>query len=226
MILISTLIKEGPFLASKWNKQIAFLDPTELKELFSHLSPFSIHPLGKVVEKEQSEISLEAFIDSYTGLIDRLKIQGFLQKEDFKAFDAFAISCKKDAFYLLEIKNGYLIKPRAPHIMIRPHFFDYSDRFRSGVLGLNSLFWGLEFSFPHIFQDPKTKKIEKVSVLSENSILFTKIRKYLRKISNSTTFTVGDKKYPVAYRLGKKCFPLIKNYTKLHNRDIHVESFL
>ena len=71
----------------------------------------------------------------------------------------------QDDVYALETAGGgLLVYPRYPVIYVREHQFAVTidGRIQSMVFGKDSLKWGLIFSYPQIFYDPREKKIVEV----------------------------------------------------------------
>ncbi len=60
------------------------------------------------------------------------------------------------------------------------------------VLSRKSVTWGLQFSYPQLYQDPRTRQIFKVTDTPEfpNTALFSKLQKWIRSETLPTPFQV------------------------------------
>jgi hypothetical protein len=90
-------------------------------------------------------------------------------------------------------------------------FSDVDHEFRPMILSQNSIFWGLQFSFPQVYQDPKTGALKEAEV----SPLFQAIRKWIRNTTVPTPMMVEGKRVNIPIRLGKRCFSWINRHPQL-----------
>ncbi len=130
-----------------------------------------------------------------------------------------------DAMWLQPVADGrFLMKIGKPVIQIQAHFFTYSSLdgvFRPMTMGPESIFWGLQFSFPQIYQNPKTMELLEVEE-SANSELFQKVRRWVRDATRATPFVVEGKKVNATIRIGKNCFSWIKNHPQLAAKKLGI----
>lgn len=203
---ISTSPQEGVYQGSKWLKFQVLCEESELADLFARLEPFSIFPLTGIVSKEQIPTSKDFFLSQYASWIEGLK-QGIVPSDaDLRKVLACAFSESEDSFWLQDLgQNRYLVKISEPVIQVQAHYFIYSEgEFHSMSMGSGSIFWGLQFSFPQVYQDPKTLELLEPKQ-SPNKERFQRIREWVRDQTRPTPFSIDGKKVNSTIRIGKKC---------------------
>ena len=127
----------------------------------------------------------------------------------------------------MPLSNGkYLIKQKRPVIQLQRHHFIFTDSFHSGVISKESITWGIQFSYPQLFLDPKTKQIGKVEKNDTfpNTELFSRLAKWVRDNTVATPFVYEEKKMNQPMRLGKECFVWINHHPGLKKRGLYVAS--
>jgi hypothetical protein len=92
------------------------------------------------------------------------------------------------------------------------------------VLGQKTVSWGLQFSYPQFYQDPKTKEITRVikKDLFPNTELFALLMKWVRQFTIHTTFLVEEERINATIRIGKKCMSWIHLHPQLQELGIKV----
>lgn len=222
---ISTPQQEGIFQGSKWLKLQVFCDADELKDLWNSLASFSIFPLTGIVSGEAMDSNY--FTDAYAGWIEGLKEGRVPSDAELRKVLACAITDEPDALWLQEIEGrGFLVKVRKPVIQVQAHYFTYSSLdgvFRPMSMGEKSIFWGLQFSFPQIYQEGKSLEFKE----PERNRLFENLRLWVRNATRPTPFLVQDKtgeikKINAPIRLGKNCFSWIGRHPQLLQQHIGV----
>lgn len=220
---ISTPQNEGVYQGSKYLKYQVLCDLEELKSLFGRLEPFSIYPLTGLGDGEP--ISEERFLEAYGSWIEKLKRGDVPTDAELRAVLACAFTAESDALWKQEIPgNRYIIKMGGPVVQVQAHFFTYSPIdgvFRPMTMGASNIFWGLQFSFPQIYQEPKTMELLEVEECP-NAELFQKIKQWVRDETRATPFVVDGKKTNVPIRLGKNCFSWIHSHPQLIEQKIGV----
>lgn len=220
---ISTLKQEGIYQGSKFLKHHILCETEDLKLLFDQLSPFSIYPLTNLSDGE--EIDQETFLISYKSWIEKLKTGKSPEDHELKKVLACVMTRDRNALWKQEIPGKrYLIKMCAPCVQVQAHTFTYSSLdgvFRPMTMGKNQIFWGLCFSFPQIYQEPKTMQLFEVEE-GLNSELFQTIKLWVRNTSRATPFIVNGERTNVPIRLGKSCFSWINSHPELKRQKITV----
>ncbi|HSX13261.1 MAG TPA: hypothetical protein VLE96_02435 [Chlamydiales bacterium] len=206
---------EGVFQASKWLKIQVLLDCDEMKKLILSLGNFSIFPIGGVGDGKSFDHDF--FAAEYCQWIEALK-QGIVPNPSVKAV-VFVEDL--DALWLQKVgPEKYLTKMSQPVVHVQSHYFAYSEGvFRPMSMGLKSIFWGLQFSFPQLYQDPKTMEFHTV----KEGALFRKIQLWMREHTRATPFIVDGKKINSSIRIGKKCLSWIASHPQLIEQNIRVQ---
>lgn len=220
---ISSPALEGTYQGSKYLKHQVLCDSVELAQLFSCLGSFWIYPLTGLVDG--NPIDPAFFLKEYSSWIEELKLGRVPSDVALRLLLAAALTAESNALWKQEVPRGrYLIKMAKPVVQIQAHFFTYSpidEVFRPMTMGSGSIFWGLQFSFPQIYQEPKTMEFLEVDE-SPNTELFQKIKQWVRDATRATPFVVDEKRTNVPIRLGKNCFSWIHNHAQLVQQGISV----
>lgn len=223
MLEIRQLNQDPPFQAGKWQQVRLLIDAEEMKALFDELGDCYLYRLGGVLPREEKNFELDDFLSMYSHYIQSLKEGKIPEKTSFSC----AMTADLQAlFSVLVGDDKQIIRIRQPVIQMQEHTIDYSredHKFRSMVFGKESVTWGLQFSYPQLFTDPKTQKI--INVLQAdflNTGLFRTLQKWVRKYTVPTPFIVEEKKIHVPFRLGKSCFSWIGNHPQLVSKGVTV----
>lgn len=221
--------KEPPLQTSKWLKVPVLLDVQEMEELFKSLGAFYLFLCGAVLQKDQGELSQNDFLHQYGSYIDNLK-QGILPSiESFKNWFSPAMTVTTEALYSIPVGDGqHLIRISKPVVQMQAHMMDYSPidkKFRSMVFGSESIPWGIQFSFPQLFQDPVTKQVDATKNTSDfpNYQLFHAIQKWIRQNTLPTPFIAEEELQNVPIRIGKSCLSWINHHPQLVKKGIRVK---
>lgn len=227
-IRISTPQEEGKLQVSKWLKYQALLDSAEMKELLLFLEPFSIFVVSEAVEGKSGLIEKTDFIAHHQRYIEELKKGELPDESQLRKYFSSIFTTTSDLLYAMKLSNGKsLIKPLRPVIQLQLHHFFASSldgKFYPMVLSDESVTWGIQFSYPQLFQDPKTFEITKVTSSPEfpNTALFLKLVKWMRTHTVPTPFLFQDKKTNAPMRIGRNCFDWIEKHPGLILRGIKV----
>ncbi|HSX11012.1 MAG TPA: hypothetical protein VLF94_04785 [Chlamydiales bacterium] len=218
---LSTPADEGVYQGSKYLKYQVLCDADELRALID--GSFPIYPLTGLVDGEPIDPAF--FIAEYRFWIEELKRGRVPEDARLRRLLAAAFTVETDALWKQEVPgNRFLVKMARPVVQVQAHFFTYSPIdavFRPMSMGAGSIFWGLQFSFPQIYQDPKTMEFLEVDE-SPNVELFQKIKQWVRDATRATPFIVEGKRVNVPVRLGKQCFSWIHNHPQLIEQKIGV----
>jgi|SRR5579872_6730241 len=218
---LSTPSQEGILRVSKWTKYPVLLDDVEMEDLIAHLGDFFCFIVSDVVQAENAQFSKEIFLEKYRGYIGALK-EGVLPDEmPLKRYFSSILSLTSDLLYGQEVgKDKFLVKALKPVVQLQCHHFIFSkvdQKFYPMVLGDESITWGIQFSYPQIYQDPKSFAYSKVTHTADfpNTALFLLLVQWLRKNTQPTPFIVGEQRVNVPIRIGKKCLPWIHLHPQL-----------
>jgi hypothetical protein len=225
---ISSPKVEGILQVSKWLKIQVLLGVEEMEELLLFLHPVNFVVVSEFVSADEAVISADCFLHKYADYNRFLKQGQVPPPEDFRKHFSCAMTTSLEDFYAIAAGGEkFLIKPLRPVVQLQAHHFFYSDldrKFHPMVLSEESVTWGLQFSYPQLFQDPHTRQIVKVVNAPEfpNSALFSKLSKWIRSFTLPTPFEVGDLRVNSPIRIGKKSRAWIENHPQLKKKGIVV----
>ena len=217
---VSTPAVEGRFQAAKWLKIGAFLSAEELEALLHALGPLICLPLSGLVALADLPLSPPNFVSAY-----RTAVSLWGEGEALRPFNAQAWTRSLDAVWLAAAgEDRYLVRLAQPCVQVQVHHMTYSPidhAFRPMVFGSDAIFWGLQWSFPQVYQDPKTQEfVEKPT--GPNAELFQQIRRWMREFTLATPMSVAGKRVNLPMRLGRACFPWINEHPHLKARGLRV----
>lgn len=224
----STLATEGICPLSKWLSLQVLLDPSEMEQLLAALQNISIFQIDKLVPKESGLISVDEFNLAYSEYANALKEGRIPDEKAFRNVSQSVITLNSDPLYSIPVDDARrIIKIIGPVILMQPHRLDYSGfdgKFRSMTMSADSITWGVQFSYPQLYQNPKTYEIEKVMQQPKfvNTEAFHIIQKWIRYNTQPTTFLVEGKKITSPVRLGKVAFSWVNAHPGLIKRGIQV----
>lgn len=223
---ISHPSQEKALQASKWMYIRMLLDPEELIDLFSKITPAFLLNISTVCRYNSIMTSTQELIDVYTQYIQSLQEgRGY---QDYTKALSWALSSTLDPFYLMQLQEErFLVKLKKPVIRMQHFHFHYIFEQHSFILthhAEHSIAWGLEFSFPQFYQDAHT--CLPVEVFKNhhypNTQVFKMMQKWVRDYTVPVPFIMDGNKKVAPFRLGKKCFKWIHLYPDLRKRGLAV----
>lgn len=220
--------QEIPLQASKWLQTQLLVDLEEMQELFSMLGHFRIYLAGAICNTGQEEIEKSAFLKKYAEYTDHIKSGNIPDEKVYRALFSSVFSVASDHLYQVPIsENRSLIRITKPVVQLQMNKIAYSEadgKFRAMVFSQDSFFWGLQFSYPQLYQDAITKEIFTVRESEQfpNTALYNRIRKWIRTATIPTPFLVNGVKTNVPMRLGKKSLAWIDRHCQLKEKKITV----
>lgn len=221
---VSTIEKEKPYEAAKWLKIPVLADVAELSVLFDQLGPVQLARLGSPLLRQEVLLSKASFLSYVTQWIDLLKRSESPSSGMLRATLPCAMSQGLDCFWLQEITDGrVLVKIRRPVIQLQVFSFFYSSEektFHPMVFGKDSVFWGIQFSFPQIWmEDGEAKKVDGTFF---NGKLFSMMRQWQREATAVPAFLIEGKRIRTPIRLGKSCFSWIHQHPDLEKLGLRI----
>lgn len=218
----------APMQATKWLKVQLLISGSEMASLIKALGSFDIYIAGAVTIKGGGRTTQEQFIKTYHSYADALE-QGKLPKDaDYRPLFSAVFTKDPNSIYTVPVgTDRQLWRIARPVIQLQPHSLDYSThdgKFRPMVFGSESILWGLQFSYPQLFQDPATKEVYNVNENPSfpNTELFKNLQRWIRSQTIPTPFLVDEHKINVPMRLGKRCLRWINQHPQLLHRHIQV----
>jgi len=214
---------EGPLLVSKLLKIPVLLDAEEMEDLLS--SPFEIYFVQGICLKGEGRISKQFFLEVYREYISALKEGKVVCHSAVKALFSSIFTKSSDILYAIEVEEGkQIIKATKPVIQLQMNHLHYSEEgeFRAMAYGKDNISWGVQFSYPQIYQDPKTYEVFQVKEEFPNTALFKELQKWIRANTVATPFVIGGKRKNAPIRIGRRCLSWISAHPQLKERHIEV----
>lgn len=226
----SEINAEPPMQVSKWLQVQVLLDAEEMGDLLDELGDFGIYLAGTLTRVGEGMISKADFLQAYSVYSEALK-KGQIPEESFyRPLFSSVFSASPELLYVVPIaEEKQLIRLVRPVIQLQSHSIGYSvhdGKFRPMVFGLDTILWGLQFSYPQLYLEVRTKEVMQVteSDFFPNTRLFHALQKWIRRHTIPTPFLVGESKINVPMRLGKKCLPWINNHPQLVLKNLKVHT--
>lgn len=218
----------APLQASKWQQIQLLVDGEELAHLFEALGEFRIYAIGRALGKDALAVSRDAFLERYGAYVALLQKGETPEDQLFRQLFSVVFTVAADHLLALEVPpDRCVLKVLRPCVQLQLHCFGYSPldaKFRPMVFGQGSVHWGLQLSYPQLFQDPATYQVENVRETEAfpNTYLFKSLQKWVRSNTVPTPFEREGGVENVPIRLGKQCFSWINNHPQLAAKHIKV----
>lgn len=215
MIQISRELKPV-FQASKWQVTQALIDSNELEDLFSSLKKFWMVKNRGLLPKDQVFISLEEFKEAYVRYLSKIKRGEVSDEEVLTSIWSEDLSY----LWLYQMEGGKVMtRISKPVVQVVPFHFSFSKndlKIYPMVFGKESIPWGLQFSYPQLYQDPDTHDVENALNSSfVNAGLFKTLRSWMRAHTKMVSFEFESQSISSPMRLGLNCFTWIENHPSL-----------
>lgn len=223
----STLGVEGAHPLSKWLALQLLVDTSEMQELLQEIEGVRFFQMDRLIGLDEGEMKREQVLHAYRDYVEDLKGGKLPDEKAFREFFQAAWTVNLESLYSMQVDaKRQIIKLCAPVILVQPHKMEYSHfdgKFRSMIMGKESISWGVQISYPQLYQNPKTYEVKKTSTFA-NFDIFRKIQRWIRYKTQPTTFLVESKKITTPIRLGKKALSWINFHPGLVARRIQVVS--
>jgi len=226
---ISTAKEEGILQVSKWLKCQVLLDVEEMTQLLAELDPIHFCVVSEPVMGENALFSVETFLSHYRIYIEALQQGHLIDEAPLRRFFSSAMTRSTDLLFAIAAGDKNIIKPLKPIIQLQAHHFFYSTfdrKFHPMVMSQECITWGIQFSYPQLYQDPRTALIEKVSDGDEfpNSPVFQHLMRWMRQHTMPTPFVVEGTLTHSTIRIGKACLKWIHRHSQLMQKGISVHA--
>lgn len=226
---IRSMNDQTPLEASKWLKIQLLVDADEMRDLITNLGDFFIFSPSGVTPRGQGEIAHHYFLDKYVDYIHQLQKGQIPDEAKYRSAFSSVFTNYPEALYALPVgENQQVIRVQKPVVQLQLHRMNYSpldQKFHTMVFGSDSISWGLQFSYPQLYRDPESKKVEPVQDNESfpNTKLWKQFQRWVRSSTIPTPFIVGEEKVNVPVRLGKKCLSWINHHPHLVIKGIKVD---
>lgn len=213
--------KKIPYEVSRARSQRVLLDPEEMNSLFQVLGSFFLFRTATKNELPAQDDRTEWRL-LYEEYIEQLKLGDVGRAVLLSAF----IAPSKESFYALSTPSKKIqIRPREPIIQITHHTFSFNPeegQFYSQIFGAEALSWGVEWSFPLLFEEPFSKEVFKLTDAERwpALLLFKKWEGWLREHTEPVKFLSREKKEIAPFRIGKKAKSWAKELPALHKKGL------
>lgn len=219
MLRASTLAAEGPFRASKWIDLQVLLNVKECEALCSELASMRIFDASGVHSVGDGEIPIADFVSRYASYLQALE-----NGEDAPHLPLNGVWTRDlDALYAIHIdEQRELIKPCLPVIQVQAASLAYSEEnacLKPKVFGADCILWGLQFSYPQLFQDPKTQEIVKVDGFP-NTELWQTLRRWVRRHTRPTPFLIQGSVVNSPVRVGNESLEWASTHPQLQAQGL------
>lgn len=218
--------EERSLQASKWLQIQVLLDVHEMESLFQDLGEFYIYRVGSIAKFGEERVSREQFLSEYREYVDALKRGEMPDVDKFRKVFANVLTVSSEALFSYKISpEEHLVRIAQPIIQMQSHSMHYSKddrKFRPLVFGYDSLLWGVQFSYPQIYQDPATMQIKKVDQETMNSALFRRLQQWLRLHTRPTPMVVDGELIKIPIKIGNACLSWINHHPQLKERGMQV----
>ena len=189
-------MKKEDYKVSKWLTVAFLVTEGEFSLFLQELGSILIFRTGELLEKF-GPISHKEWLTEYASYRIGEKFRPAL------------LTYESEDVYPMEHQGKFLVYPRYPVIQVREHLFAVTkdNRIQSMVFGKESTRFGLIFSYPQIFYDPREKKIIEVFKDREapNTVGFRKIQKWVRDYTRPASFMLGGSKVNATFRVSDGC---------------------
>lgn len=219
--------QEPPLQASRWLFSPALLDATELRSLFDELGDFCLFKLGAICKPGDEEIDRLNFLNTYSNYVESL-MHGQVPT-GYPSIFTCALTAKTDHLCAVQISpEKHLVRIIKPVIQVQPLTIDYSQmdkKFRTMIMGGDTITWGLQWSFPQLAQDPKTHEVLNIRNGQDypNAEVFKRLQRWIRNNTSPTPMIADGQLTNLPVRLGKKCFAWINRHPQLHKKGLSVK---
>lgn len=214
--------------ASRYLRVQVLLDIEEMRLLIEALRPMYFYRTHGLMGANQEGVVHEEFLDAYHYYVASL--QAGKLPEEARYRDAFYLSWTKTPEALFKVacpKERQIVKTACPVIQLQKHTFAYSPldkKFRPMVLGADSLLWGIQFSYPQLFQPAAGGEILDVNDPTfPNTLAFRTLQRWIRHHTLATPFVVDKVRTQVPIRIGKKCRSWIACHPQLPQHGLTID---
>lgn len=207
---VSTVEKEGELHCSKWLKHAVLLNMEEMKQLWQILDPYFLLSPIQIVLKENWRVSKDRFLSLYEKYLLWLKEEKDFPPSSLRKEFTLLLTDSLDAVYAVALpKDRILVKARAPVVQIQIyHCFisTFDQKIYPMAMNADSFTWGLQFSYPQIYEDPKNGTFKKVLLEKDfgNTVVYREIVSWLRKHTKPAVFSIGENSVVAPFRIAKE----------------------
>lgn len=224
----STMDQEGALKVSSFIKIPLLIDDFEMENLCQFFGDISFYNTQGVSDFTHGILKAPEFMEHYRSYINALKENKIIALKKSYPIFSYALSVTPDIFYEVKVdETRRVIKATKPPIQMQPHEFFFSqesETFYSMVFSEKSISYGIQFSYPNLYQNPHTHEVYNVDETFPNTSFFKNFRQWVRNNTVPSSFVVNGKKYNLPYRVGKGCFSWLSKHPQLLENQIFVKT--
>lgn len=219
-------VQEPQLQASRWLFSQILIDAEEMAELFNVIGECFLFKLGTVCKPGDEGISINHFLNAYSEYIENLK-QGTLEPSSI-ALAPYALTKSIDALCAVQVApDKHIVRVVKPVVQIQGLTLDYSSldkKYRTMIMGGNTITWGVQFSFPQLTQDRNTQEVIRITAETDpNAQLFKTLQRWVRNFTSPTPMIAEGQTTNLSVRLGKRCFSWINHHPQLKKKGLEVK---
>ncbi len=195
---------------SKWLKHAALLESSALRDLLAEMGPLFFLPASGIVLEDSWRTSQDDFLARYDSYIESLLVTKAFPSAETRRFFSLMLSPSLDDFYAIKTGEGrFALKACKPVIQVQLyHAFisSFDHQIHSMALSPGSFAFGLQISYPQIYEDPKTHQFSKVLTSEEfaSSLPFKKMVQWFRKNTKPAVLFIDQQRVCAPFRVGKE----------------------
>jgi hypothetical protein len=214
-------MKKIPMQASKWLDVPALLEVDEMKALHDALPPFTMYFNGIVVDPGKAKIEWDNFLQVYSDYVQALKEGKLPSEAACRPYFSGVWTVDDSSILLSDVPNEKVIpRPWKPVVQMQLHRFSIStvdSKVRSMVFGHDTIFWGIQWSFPQLYMDPETREIIKLTQndINGNFAFFRELQRWMRHHTEPAVFQINGKGVATPIRVGKECKSWVERHPQL-----------
>lgn len=218
--------------ASKWLKSPVLLSAEEMALLIEAMAPAKLYSAGSVTAPDEGEVDAALFLEHYCDYVSRLRAGIKPDSRELNPYFSCCLNADPEAFECVSpTPDKQILRVCKPVIQLQHHNIDYSaadGKFHSMVLGTQTIDWGIQFSYPQLYQDPQTQKILNVEATDQfpNTALFRTLQRWVRQHTIPTPFVVQGVTINAPIRLGKECLDWVESHPDLNRKGITIDGSL
>jgi hypothetical protein len=197
-----------------------------MQELIELIPAFKVYDVQRVTASDEGIYAPAFFLEKYESYIACLKKGEIPNPADFRSLFSAVWSVTDKALVSIPAQEGRrLLKAAEPSVQTQINQIRYAPEervFRTQVFSSDSISWGLQIGFPHLYMDPNTYEATKTRDFP-NMALFMAIQRWIRQATVPTPFLIEGERINSPIRLGKECFRWIDVHPQLKACGIEID---
>jgi hypothetical protein len=190
----------------------------EWAHFFHDFPQLHLFRVASVVAKGKEEMEISEFLSIMTKFITEIESRSDIDIDPYRIPFSCALSPTISDFSVMHLPGErVLVKPREPVIQLRPLSLSMSPEgaLQTKSWGKDNIFWGIQLSYPQIFQDPQTKEIVQALADHPNGKLFKEILKWFRLHTKPVSLAKRGKSLAFSLKVGAKSVYLLAKHEQI-----------